>query len=172
MGITFLTGGIRSGKSRLAVRWSRAARGPVTYVATAEPGDEEMAARIQRHRAERPEGWLTREAPIDLIDALRGVDEGAVVVDCLTLWVSNLMHAGLTDDDVLARSGEAAAVAARSRADVYVVTNEVGSGIVPDNALARRYEDLLGRVNAMWAAHAADAFLVVAGRYVRLEEWE
>lgn len=172
MGITFLTGGIRSGKSSLAVRWSGTVRGPVTYVATAEPGDEEMAARIQAHRNERPEAWLTREAPIDLVDALRGVDEGSIVIDCLTLWVSNLMHAGVSDQDVLARSEEAVAVAADSPADVYVVSNEVGSGIVPENALARRYEDLLGRVNAMWAGRATDAFLVVAGRYLRLEEPE
>lgn len=168
MGLTFITGGIRSGKSSLAVRWSHDTRGPVTYVATAEAGDEEMAARIERHRAQRPEAWLTREVPIDLADALRGVHEGSVIVDCLTLWVSNLMHAELSDEAVLDRSEEAVGIAAESRADVYVITNEVGSGIVPGNELARRYEDLLGRVNAMWSSRATDAYLVVAGRLLRL----
>jgi adenosyl cobinamide kinase/adenosyl cobinamide phosphate guanylyltransferase len=170
MSLTLLTGGIRSGKSSLAVRWSRASRGPVAYVATAEPGDDEMARRIDRHRQERPDAWLTHEVPIDLADALRDVNEGSAIVDCLTLWVSNLMHAGLSDEEVLVRSEEAVKIAASSRADVYVITNEVGSGIVPDNELARRYEDLLGRVNAMWATAATDAFLIVAGRSVRLEE--
>ncbi|MQB01116.1 MAG: bifunctional adenosylcobinamide kinase/adenosylcobinamide-phosphate guanylyltransferase [Actinobacteria bacterium] len=170
MGFIFLTGGIRSGKSSLAVRWSRDTRGPVTYIATAEPGDHEMAARIDRHRNERPEAWFTREVPIDLADALRGVEGGSAIVDCLTLWVSNLMQAGSSDEEVLARSQEAASVASESRADVYVISNEVGSGIVPANELARRYEDLLGRVNAMWASRASSAFLVVAGRFLRLEK--
>jgi adenosylcobinamide kinase / adenosylcobinamide-phosphate guanylyltransferase len=170
MSLTFLTGGIRSGKTSLAVRWSRATTGPVTYIATAEAGDQEMTTRIDRHRRERPEAWLTREVPIEIADALEGIGEGSVILDCLTLWVSNVMHAGFSDEDVLAASERTIKVAGASRADIYVITNEVGSGIVPDNALARWYEDLLGRVNIMWAAAADAAFLVVAGKPLRLDE--
>lgn len=168
MDLVFITGGIRSGKSSLAVRWARDAGGALTYIATAEAGDAEMAARIERHRSERPDPWITLEAPLDLEDALLGSRGGSVVVDCLTLWVSNLMHAELADEDVLGRSEAAIAALDGLQGTAFVVTNEVGSGIVPDNALARRYEDLLGRVNVMWSRAAGAAFLVVAGRAIRL----
>jgi adenosyl cobinamide kinase/adenosyl cobinamide phosphate guanylyltransferase len=170
MSITFVTGGIRSGKTSLVVRWAGELQGPVTYIATAEPGDDEMAARIERHRSERPEPWLTREAPLDLVGPLRGIDRGSVIVDCLTLWVNNLIHVELSDEEILERSQAAVDVARdMSGADVFVVSNEVGSGIVPANELARRYEDLLGRVNAMWSSAADAAYLVVAGRVLQLE---
>ena len=169
MGLIFLTGGIRSGKTSLAVRWAEAAGSPLTYIATAEPGDAEMTARIAHHRAERSGGWTTIEEPLDLEAALLKAAPGAVVIDCLTLWVSNLMHAGVADQEVLARCTAAIEVARASQASVYVVTNEVGSGIVPENALARWYEELLGKVNLTWARAATDAYLVVAGRTLRLE---
>jgi adenosylcobinamide kinase / adenosylcobinamide-phosphate guanylyltransferase len=169
MGLTLLLGGARSGKSALAVRLAERWGGPVTVVATLEPGDPEMAERIVRHRAARPAGWSTVEAPVELERALAGAAADAcVVVDCLTLWVANLLERGLADDQIRGRAREAAALAAARGAPTVAVSNEVGAGIVPAAALARRYRDLLGEVNAAWAAAAETAVLLVAGRVLPL----
>jgi adenosylcobinamide kinase / adenosylcobinamide-phosphate guanylyltransferase len=165
----FLLGGARSGKSALAVRLARGWAGPVALVATLQPRDQETAERVERHRAERPAGWATVEAPCELEAALAAQPADAfVIVDCLTLWVANLVEQGLSDQRVAARAAEAAALAAARPGPTVAVSNEVGSGIVPANALARRYRDLLGRVNATWAAAAANAVLLVAGRALPL----
>jgi len=171
MGLVLLLGGARSGKSRLAVRLASAWSGRVVVIATAEAGDEEMAERIRRHRAERAPEWETVEEPVDLEGALAGVPQQAgVLLDCLTLWVSNLMERGLSDADIEDRARKVAALAASRRAETVAVSNEVGAGIVPVNALARRYTDILGRVNVIWAEAAESAVLVVAGRAVRLSD--
>ncbi|HYY81188.1 MAG TPA: bifunctional adenosylcobinamide kinase/adenosylcobinamide-phosphate guanylyltransferase [Actinomycetes bacterium] len=173
MALTLLLGGARSGKSALAVRLARGWAGPVALVATLQPRDQETAERIERHRAERPPGWATVEAPSELEAALAGQAGGAfVIVDCLTLWVANLVEQGLTDERVAARAAEAAKLAAARPGPTVAVSNEVGSGIVPVNPLARRYRDLLGRVNATWAAAAANAVLLVAGRALPLLDAE
>jgi adenosyl cobinamide kinase/adenosyl cobinamide phosphate guanylyltransferase len=170
MPTTFLTGGARSGKSRIAVGLGKRWAGPVAMIVTAHAGDDEMAERIRLHREHRPASWTTIEAPEKLDDALATLDEGTfAIVDCLTLWVSNLLALDLSDDDIAARARDAITVAAARPSPVVVVTNEVGSGIVPMNPLARRYRDLLGRVNALWSGAAEDAYLVVAGRVLRLE---
>jgi adenosylcobinamide kinase/adenosylcobinamide-phosphate guanylyltransferase len=159
-------GGARSGKSRLALQRAHEAAAPVVFIATGEAGDDEMAERIERHRAERPGAWRTVEEPVELAAALDGVPGGATaIVDCLSLWVANLGDAA----DVEVRSAAAARVAAARPGLTIAVTNEVGLGIVPDNALARSYRDTLGRVNADWAALADEAYFVVAGRPLRLE---
>ena len=171
MALTVLLGGARSGKSRWAVRLATEARTPVTFIATGEARDAEMADRIRRHRAERRPDWTTVEEPIKLTDALRAVDAGrTVVVDCLTLWVANLLEQELRDDEVRDLAEEAAGMAAGHDGDVIVISNEVGSGIVPITALGRRYRDLLGEVNAIWVEHASRAALVVAGRPLWLPE--
>jgi adenosyl cobinamide kinase/adenosyl cobinamide phosphate guanylyltransferase len=168
--LVLLLGGARSGKSALAVERGRGWDGPVTLIATGEAGDDEMAERIRRHRAERPPEWRTIEEPLDLAAALERVDGGsAALIDCLSLWVANLLGRGDADPAVeeLAR---AVAVQAASRPGLTVaVSNEVGLGIVPDTPLGRRYRDVLGRVNATWADAADEALLVVAGRALRLE---
>jgi adenosyl cobinamide kinase/adenosyl cobinamide phosphate guanylyltransferase len=171
MGLTLLLGGARSGKSALAVRAAGAWAGPVEVVVTAQPRDEEMAARVRRHRAERPGHWRTVEAARELEPALRDAAEGAfVIVDCLTLWVSNLVEQGLADQEVARLAREAAALAASRAAPTLAVSNEVGSGIVPAGALARRYRDLLGQVNAIWADAAERSLLLVAGRALPLRD--
>jgi adenosylcobinamide kinase / adenosylcobinamide-phosphate guanylyltransferase len=179
MALTVLTGGMRSGKSRLAVRLAAASGGDddndsaVVVIATAQPGDDDMAARIRRHRAERPDDWVTVEEPVELADALAATAPGAtVVVDCLTLWVSNLVERGHGDAVILDRARAAARLAAERDADTIVVTNEVGGGVIPANPLARRYADLLGRVNTVWAEQARRAYLVVAGRVLPLQPAE
>ena len=162
---TLLTGGARSGKSRTALRLADAAGAPVTFIATATAGDDEMAARIRRHQAERPDGWLTLEEPVSLDRALASVDdETTVVIDCLALWVTNQ----LDDDDreICSRADELAAMIAGRSGTSIVVTNEVGFGIVPTNELARRFRDLLGSVNQRVGARADRTLLCVAGGVV------
>ena len=165
MSLVLYLGGARSGKSRLAVERAASHGAAVVFVATGEAGDDEMTERIALHRRERPAEWQTVEEPVELERVLGAVPAGATaVVDCLSLWVANLGDV----DDVEARSTAAARVAAARRGLTIAVTNEVGLGIVPDNALARSYRDTLGRVNAEWAALADEAYFVVAGRQLKL----
>lgn len=170
MTLTFVTGGARSGKSGHAVRLAAAAAAPVALIATAEARDDEMRERIEAHRRERPAGWRTVEEPLDLAGALRGLASGEfAIVDCLSLWVSNLLERAQGEAAIEQRAAEAAALAAGHEGGCVAVSNEVGMGIVPLNALARSYRDVLGRVNAIWADAADDALLAVAGRVLRLE---
>ena len=169
MGLTFLVGGARSGKSSLAVRFAAESGRPVVFVATSEARDEEMAARIESHRGERPPEWSTVEAPLDLAGALVAApEEACVVLDCLTLWTSNALEAGWSDEKVAEVAAEVAGLAAARTALTVVVSNEVGLGVVPDTPLGRRYRDVHGRVNAIFAAAAERACLVVAGRALEL----
>ena len=169
MALTLLTGPAASGKSRLAAELAAGWQGRVDVVATAEGLDEEMRARIERHRAERPGGWRVWEEPLDLEGALgRVAPDAFAIVDCLTLWTSNLLGAGGRPDRVVGFAHDAAGVAAARIASTVVVTNEVGWGIVPVNDLARSYRDLLGRVNAAFADRADRVWLVVAGRVMPL----
>lgn len=161
-GLVLLLGGAKSGKSRHAQNLA----GPfATLIATAEARDEEMAERVARHRAERPPTWETLEEPLDLVGALAKARYPTVVVDCLTLWVSNLLEKGL---DPLEEARRALEALLHSGKRVIAVTNEVGMGIVPAHPLARRYRDLLGEVNALFAREAEEVYLMVAGRALRL----
>jgi adenosylcobinamide kinase/adenosylcobinamide-phosphate guanylyltransferase len=154
-------GGARSGKSRYAEGLMTALPPPWIFVATAEAGDAEMAERIAMHRARRGADWRTIEAPHDLAAVLAHGDGSApALVDCLTLWLSNRM---LADADVEVEAAGLEAALARRAAPVVVVSNEVGFGIVPDNALARRFRDLQGRLNQRMAARAGRVVLMVAG---------
>jgi adenosyl cobinamide kinase/adenosyl cobinamide phosphate guanylyltransferase len=167
MGYVLLLGGARSGKSDLAVRLALESGLPVTVIATAAAGDEEMAERICQHRAARPATWTTIEAPVDLLGAIHAAaDDDMLIVDCLTLWVANLMEAGGNASDIALVTD--AVVGRLSERRGVVVTNEVGLGIVPANELARRYRDVLGSVNARFAEGAEKAVLLVAGRAVEL----
>jgi adenosylcobinamide kinase/adenosylcobinamide-phosphate guanylyltransferase len=159
--LTLVLGGARSGKSRYAEGLITALPPPWIFVATAEAGDAEMAERIARHQARRVEDWRTLEAPHDLASALEGVDSGVpILVDCLTLWLSNRMLAGA---DVEAETACLETVLDGRQAPVVLVSNEVGFGIVPDNALARRFRDLQGGLNQRMAARAGRVVLMVAG---------
>jgi adenosylcobinamide kinase/adenosylcobinamide-phosphate guanylyltransferase len=160
--LILVLGGARSGKSRYAEAAVMASSPPPwVYVATAEPFDDEMTARIAEHRARRGGQWQTVEAPLDLAGAVGNVPAAAAVLaDCLTLWLSNLMFKALDIDAETQRLE--AALTARSAATV-LVSNEVGSGIVPDNAQARRFRDLQGRLNQRIAARADRVVLLVAG---------
>lgn len=164
MPLTFLLGGARSGKSRLAVRLAEASGAPVTFIATSEARDAEMAKRIRRHQQERPAGWRTIEEPVDLVAVLAATPtDEAVVIDCLSLWVSNLLERSHPEREIEELARGAAEVAAGRPGTTIAVSNEVGFGIVPINELARSYRDALGRVNHAWAQAAARSALVVAG---------
>lgn len=167
MSIILVTGGVRSGKSRYAEERVLAFPGQPTYIATAEVLDEEMAARVAEHRARRGPNWHERHAPLDLAVALEETDGyGPRLVDCLTLWLSNLM---LGNHDLAAETAAlAAAIKAQSRPVVFV-TNEVGMGIVPENALARRFRDAAGRLNQTVAKLADEVWLLVAGYPLRVK---
>jgi adenosylcobinamide kinase/adenosylcobinamide-phosphate guanylyltransferase len=162
--LSLVLGGARSGKSRYAESLVSALP-PVwqarrTYVATAEPGDAEMTERIAVHRARRGASWRTIEAPRDLAGSLQAACDAPVLVDCLTLWLSNLMLGGADIDAEMERLDHALAAAA---APVVMVANEVGYGIVPEHPLGRRFRDMQGVLNQRIAARADRVVLVVAG---------
>jgi adenosylcobinamide kinase/adenosylcobinamide-phosphate guanylyltransferase len=159
--ITLVIGGARSGKSRYAESLIMRVAPPWLYVATAQPLDNEMAARIAAHRARRDAGWHVAETPRDVAGAVAVAPAGsAVLVDCLTLWLSNLM---LAEVDIAAETERLDAVLARATGPVVLVSNEVGLGIVPDNVLARRFRDAQGVLNQRMAARADRVVLMVAG---------
>jgi adenosyl cobinamide kinase/adenosyl cobinamide phosphate guanylyltransferase len=167
MPYTLLLGGARSGKSAMAQRLAQSSGLHVTVIATAEARDEEMSQRIQRHRTDRPSAWSTAEAPLDVLGAIRSAPAGDfVLLDCLTLWVSNLLESGRDAEDI--RSAAAQVSGELSRRCGVVVSNEVGLGVIPANELARRFVDALGEVNAVFAQPAERVLLMVAGRAVEL----
>lgn len=168
MTATLILGGARSGKSRRAQQIAEAAGTAQVYLATAEALDAEMAARISRHQADRGDSWRTLEVPLDLAGALAGsVRAGEVVlVDCLTLWLSNLMHAG---HDVAAETQRLCTSLRQSAGDVILVSNEVGLGLVPETPLGRAFRDEQGRLNQAVAAACDVVEFVAAGLPLRLK---
>jgi adenosylcobinamide kinase/adenosylcobinamide-phosphate guanylyltransferase len=169
---TLITGGARSGKSRLAQELARKAGGPVLFVATAEAGDEEMKRRIEAHRKNRPTDWTTIEVTIHIgRNITRNISQAkAVIIDCVTLLINNIFqqHQGATDDLILEKAVEAEIkelikCVERSKARFIIVTNEVGLGIVPSDGVSRLYRDLLGKANQMLAEYADEVILMVAG---------
>jgi adenosylcobinamide kinase / adenosylcobinamide-phosphate guanylyltransferase len=162
-----ITGGARSGKSTLAERMTLTMGTPATYIATAEAFDDEMADRIARHRDRRGPEWTTLAEPRDLVGALERSDgRGPRLVDCITLWLSNLMLAGADwEGEVAALTG----LIPRLAAPVVIVTNEVGSGIVPENALARAYRDAAGLANQRLAVACDEVWFCVAGHPLRVK---
>jgi adenosylcobinamide kinase / adenosylcobinamide-phosphate guanylyltransferase len=163
--VTLVLGGARSGKSRYAQQLAAESR-RVVFVATATISDEEMRAKIERHRADRPRDWTTVEEPLDLPRVLREweTETDLIVVDCLTLYAANLLDEEAENDEAIARRIEALCeMLQRTRCAIVLVSNEVGSSVVPEYASGRRYRDLLGELNQRVAAIADDAILMVAG---------
>ena len=144
--------------------------GPVTYIATAPALDQDMADRIDRHIAERPPEWTTIEEQTDLVDAMTLAGDSLAIIDCLTLWTSNVMWEGRSDTEIQDLAGAAARHAAARSAPVVAVTNEVGLGIHPETELGRRYRDVLGRVNQVWAGESTRSLFLVAGKALELHD--
>ena len=165
--LTLIIGGARSGKSRHAEKLVEALPAPWTYIATAEAYDAEMSQRIALHRERRNSNWQTIEAPSGLDTILERSPIGQpVLVDCLTLWLTNVMLSGQDTDSAASRLAQVLSV---PRGPWFVVSNEVGWGIVPDNALARQFRDAQGRLNQMIAQKADTVFAMFAGLPLRLK---
>lgn len=163
--VVLVLGGVRSGKSRFAQQLAASGE-RVAFIATAEGRDEEMAGRIARHREDRPAQWTTIEAPISIAEAILNCDGkfDTILVDCLTLWASNLMeHEGQDSRRILDHADRLVEALRRVKASVVLVSNQVGDGIVPQNEMARSYRDLLGAINQRVAAAADKVVLMVAG---------
>ena len=170
--ITLITGGARSGKSAYAVKLAAERPGMRrVYVATGEASDEEMAARIARHKAERPPDFVTVEEPVNVASALDALNGRAdiVIIDSLTVWVANLMRIYSGEDAFRHEARTLAHVMEQVQFDSIVVTDEVGSGIVPDNAVARHFRDVLGLANQRMARAATEVLLMIAGLPLRVK---
>jgi adenosylcobinamide kinase/adenosylcobinamide-phosphate guanylyltransferase len=176
MKITFVIGGARSGKSSFALNQASKVEGPKVYIATAEALDEEMKARIEKHRVERGSEWDTYEEPIRLPDVLKNLTGrySVAVLDCLTIWLSNL----LVRSQIASPDRQAVNEAVMDLIDVlkgdgklnlFIVSNEVGMGIVPENSLARLFRDLAGDLNQKVASVADEVYLVTAGIPIRIK---
>jgi len=165
---TLIIGGTRSGKSHFAEKIVSESGKKCVYIATAEIRDEEMRQRVALHQSRRDVNWQTLEAPLDLVATLKqtATQNTILLVDCLTLWLSNIM---LANQDIDAASRALCTLVADPPCDMVLVTNEVGSGIVPDNALARRFRDVAGLLNQHVAARVNNVYLVVAGLPLRLK---
>lgn len=163
-------GGARSGKSRFAEGLARDTSLDRFYLATGRAWDDEMRARIAAHKADRAnDGWTTHEEPVDLVGALKALDqpERVILVDCLTLWVTNLMMEEGRDVD--ADGAALAASLGELKSTVIFVSNEVGLGIVPENKMARAFRDHAGRLHQAIAAQAADVYFVAAGLPLKMK---
>ncbi|MDA8082468.1 MAG: bifunctional adenosylcobinamide kinase/adenosylcobinamide-phosphate guanylyltransferase [Nitrospiraceae bacterium] len=164
----FLLGGARSGKSKFALAEASKIPGRRAFIATATANDAEMLQRIEKHRQARSSEWKTFEEPVKVPELLTGISGSfeVIVVDCLTLWLSNLMFSGR---DIGEECGSFVSCIKTSPASLFVVANEVGLGIVPDNGLARQFRDLAGVLNQKVAATADDVFLMAAGIPVKIK---
>lgn len=169
--ITFITGGARSGKSNFALKTADVIGKIKAYIATAEALDDEMRERIEIHRKSRGNDWHTIEEPINLLSLFESKHSewDIAVIDCLTLWVSNLVGKGLTDEAILKMAHNVSEIMAKSGCSIIIVSNEVGMGIVPDNPLARRFRDIAGKVNQIMASTSNEVYWMVAGIPVQIK---
>lgn len=168
--VTLITGGARSGKSRYALELA-AHRDSTVFIATSIPFDNEMKLRIKNHKEDRGESFTTVEEPTDLAGAVNSLPDGtkAAVIDCLTIWIGNLMHKN-PDRETFTEIGAFLKALEAPPCDLIIVTNEVGMGIVPDNAMARRFRDIAGNVNQKAAAAANEVIFMVSGIATTIKE--
>lgn len=167
--IVFITGGARSGKSSFAMSEALKTQGRKAYIATAEALDEEMHQRIENHKRRRGNEWDTYEEPLKIADAIGNMEGkySVIVIDCLTLWLSNLMHAGLNIEDEI-ESFISSLITHHS--SLFIVSNEVGMGIVPENEMARKFRDIAGMLNQKIADAADEVYMVVSGIPIKIKD--
>lgn len=173
---TLITGGVRSGKSKFAEKLAGAMGGKIIYLATAQALDAEMRERIDKHRRQRPVEWTTIEEPLEVVSVIAGHNSGTtILLDCLTLFLSNLFfrYADLPterqEQTVFAQIEGLAEMVEGSSANIIIVSNEIGAGVVPENAVARRFRDLAGNANQRIAAACNEVFLMVSGIPVQIK---
>jgi adenosylcobinamide kinase/adenosylcobinamide-phosphate guanylyltransferase len=169
--ITLVLGGARSGKSRFAIRLARKAGRKAAFIATCQGLDAEMARRISSHRKARPPGWRTVEEPLEISSAVRRLGNAydVVLIDCLTLWVSNMLMKRSREKVIETGATKLIGALGRIRGDAILVSNEVGLGIVPANALARDFRDIGGRINQIVARSADEVYFMIAGIPVKIK---
>jgi adenosyl cobinamide kinase/adenosyl cobinamide phosphate guanylyltransferase len=163
--IIYISGGARSGKSSWALRLAHKRKGRVAFIATGEPRDKEMKQRIVQHRRDRPQTWTTFEEPTNLSGLIEkiGPDYPTIIIDCLTLWTSNLLLKQRAPRAILSEAARLAESLKKTRGLVIIVTNEVGCGIVPANRLARDFRDIAGRINQTIAHISDTAYFMISG---------
>ncbi|SRR3989338_4165992 len=170
--IIFITGGARSGKSNFALKTAKAIGKIKGYIATAEALDDEMRDRIEIHRRLRGKGWHTFEESRNLLDLFESLQNkyDVLIIDCLTLWVSNLIEDGFTDKEILKIANKLSNKINRLNINIIIVTNELGMGIVPDNPLGRRFRDIAGKVNQIIAAISNKVYFMVSGIPIKIKD--
>lgn len=162
--LIFVTGGARSGKSKQATELAQKIGNKVAFIATCVPLDDEMKDRVKRHKLSRPKAWKTVEVPINVVSALKSLEKPEVaIIDCITLFVTNLMMENMSDEDILSEVKKLVEVAKKVKFPVIVVSNETGSGIVPSNEMSRRFRDLGGFANQIIAKNADEVYFLVSG---------
>jgi adenosylcobinamide kinase/adenosylcobinamide-phosphate guanylyltransferase len=169
--IIFVTGGARSGKSHFAQELAEQFPGQKVFLATAQALDEEMKARIERHKKFRSKAWVTLEEPIRIIEAIQKQGEGIdlILLDCLTLWISNLLMADWSEERILTEGDCLLEISGKVSASLIFVSNEVGLGIVPDNPMARLFRDLSGLLNQKTARKADEVYFLFSGLPQRIK---
>ncbi len=172
LGPTLVIGGARSGKSNLVLELGLSWPGAVCFVATATAGDDDMAARIQRHKDERPARWSGLELPLFGGSDVSNTEGELLIIDCITMLVANLLFEGSSDDEITSHVAELGRALQQRQAPSLAVTNEVGLGVHPETELGRRYRDTLGRANRALADTCQTSLFVVAGKVVRLSDLE
>ena len=168
--ITFITGGARSGKSSFALKQASRIAGKKAYIATAEALDEEMRKRIEDHREQRGREWDTFEEPLMIAEVINKIGDryDTLVLDCLTLWLSNIMHSNLIIEAEIERL-ISSLLSNHTSTSIFIVSNEVGMGIVPENEMARKFRDMAGLLNQKVAGAADEVYIVVAGIPLRIK---
>jgi len=162
--IIFITGGARSGKSRQATELAQNLGNNIVFIATCVPLDDEMKERVKRHKRSRPKNWNTIEESTDLASALKSLDSfDVVIIDCITLFLTNLMMAELSDEDILSKIQKTVDTAKEANFPVIIVSNEIGLGLVPANEMGRRFRDLSGFANQTIAKNAEEVYFMVSG---------
>lgn len=170
--IIFITGAARSGKSDFGLKLAHAIGRKVTFIATCGIRDDaEMKQRIRKHRLSRPRHWRTVEEQKDLTGAIKNasLNSAVIIVDCLTLWVSNLLGVGKEEKEILNLAAKTIGMTVKIKSSVIFITNELGWGIVPDNRLARDFRDITGRVNQIFAQYSDEAYLMAAGIAIKIK---
>lgn len=169
--IIFILGGARSGKSQYALKLAKESNKRIAFIATAESKDREMKKRIGLHKKSRPRHWTTFEEPQKLPKVLKenGHKFELFIIDCLTLLICNLLLAGFSQKDIKEKINQVIAIIKKLKADVIIISNEVGLGIVPENKLARDFRDISGRINQIVAANADKVFFMAAGLPLRIK---